>query len=264
MRDPVGEVVEGIDRAWLERAARADPVAHAFAVYDILYAPERVRFVSLREDGTTTAYLLLWYGGPVPVVHWVGLPPTWPRLLSGVPGRPLLAIVPTAVAGPLRERLGPGETYPIEVLARPPHRPPPAPVDPARVRPLERSQTSLLRALCDDEPELAASAYRTIDVGAEPVWGAFDGDRLVGVARTAVALPTVWMIGGVFTRPSVRRRGFGHELTAAVTRAAIAAGALPALGVRTDNRPARRIYDRLGFAPVDHRIWLDAGAHLAP
>lgn len=260
----MAEVVEGIDRVWLERAARADPVRHAFAVYDLLHAPERVRFVSLRIDGETTAYLLLWYGGRVPVVHWVGLPVEWPRLLLGVPARPMLAIVPEPVAGPLRERWGPAETYPIEVLARPLSLPAPPATDPGRVRRLQRSDTPLLRALCDDEAELGSSAYRTIDVGVDPVWGAFEGSALAGVARTAVLLPSVWVIGGVFTRPTARRRGLGYALTAAVTRAAVEAGAQAALGVRSDNRAALGIYRRLGFEPVDRRVWVDAGARLAP
>lgn len=264
MGGPAGDLVEGIDRAWLERAARSDPVAHAFAVYDLLYAPDRVRFVSLRADGETTAYLLIWYGGAVPVVHWVGLPSSWPRLLEGMPARPVLAIVPPEVAGTVRERWAPTDAYPIEVLARPVGLTPPTPVDEQRVRPLARSESPVLRALCDEEDELSASAYRTIDVGADPVWGAFDDGHLVGVARAAVVLPTVWIIGGVYLRPYARGRGLGHALTAAVTRAAIAAGARAALAVRSDNAPALRTYLGLGFERVDRRVWVDAGARIPP
>src|ERR1700674_4517704 len=106
MNAPVGSLVEGIDREWLEAAARSDPIAHAWAVYDLDYSSERVRFVSLRQEGTPPAYPLIWYGPDVPVVHWVGTPPGWSHLFAALPSRPMVAIVPPSVAGPLRERRG--------------------------------------------------------------------------------------------------------------------------------------------------------------
>jgi ribosomal-protein-alanine N-acetyltransferase len=264
MDAPAGNLVEGIDREWLEAAAHADPVAHAWAVYDLDYAAERVRFVSLRQEGTTTAYLLIWYGPDVPVVHWVGTPLGWPQLFAALPSRPMVAIVPPSVAEPLGDRRGPTERFPIEILARPLSALPPPPRRDRSVRPLRSGDIPQLRQLCEEEPALSRSLYRTVDPGREPVWGAFDGSHLVGVARASVRLPKVWVIGGIYTRVLERGRGWGRALTEEVMSAALSAGAQASLAVRSDNQPALRIYRALGFERVDERVWVDAGAHLTP
>lgn len=57
-----------------------------------------------------------------------------------------------------------------------------------------------------------------------------------------------WHLHGLGVRPSVRGRGLGAALTAAITRAGLAAGACwVSLGMYADNEHARRIYRRLGF-----------------
>ena len=259
------KVVEGIDRAWLESCAQVDPVAHAYAAFDLRFAPDRVRFISLRQGETTTAYLLLWFGfSGVPVVHWFGTPAEWPLLLPSLPPRPMVAVVPLEVAGPVRERRTPAVAYPLEILARPLGLPPPPEDGNRMILRLNPSDAPSLARLAEEEPAMITAVYRTVDLANEPVWGAFESGTLVAVARASVTLPNLWMLGGIFTRPAHRGRGWGRALTATVTRAAMAAGVRPALAVREDNLSALRIYQRLGYETVDHRVWVDAGAGLTP
>ena len=71
-----------IDRDWLVRAVRREPVMHAFAAWDLVWEPERVRAFSCGPERSPTGYLLIWLGDPShPVVHWVGDP----RLLASWP-----------------------------------------------------------------------------------------------------------------------------------------------------------------------------------
>lgn len=57
-----------------------------------------------------------------------------------------------------------------------------------------------------------------------------------------------WHLHGLGVRPDVRGRGTGAALTAAITRAGLAAGASwISLGLYADNEHARRIYRTLGF-----------------
>ncbi|MFI5419316.1 MAG: hypothetical protein ACHQ2Y_10585, partial [Candidatus Lutacidiplasmatales archaeon] len=108
---------EGIDATWLEELERNDPVTHAYALWDLKFAPERVRFVTLLRDGTPVAYLLIWYGVPhVPVAQWIGLRTPHPLLLKALPDRPLIAVVPEEVAEAVRIARAPIRSYPVEVM----------------------------------------------------------------------------------------------------------------------------------------------------
>ncbi|SDT59890.1 GNAT family N-acetyltransferase [Jiangella sp. DSM 45060] len=71
---------------------------------------------------------------------------------------------------------------------------------------------------------------------------------LVACAAERDQRPGVWHLQAIATHPSHRGRGYGADVTAAVTRAALAAGAQAVtLGMYADNDVARRLYERLGF-----------------
>jgi ribosomal protein S18 acetylase RimI-like enzyme len=258
----VGEtLVEGIDRSWLEVEAQADPVTHAWALWDLDHEPGRFRIVSLVRATHTVGYLLIWYAGGPPRVHWVSTDSSDGMLAIGLPLPPVVAIVPERVAAAVRERLRSTQTYPLEVLVcsgrtlTPP--------DP-RVRRLRAPDLLALTELIHRNPGGNTAGYATLDLGRAPVWGAFEADRLVAVARIAVQLPTVWIITGVFTDPTFRGRGLGREVTAAATADALSTGARAALYVRADNDAAQTIYREVGFERVDRRVWIDANAGVAP
>lgn len=257
-----GETLEeGIDRNWLETQAQVDPLAHAWAVWDLDHVPDRVRFVSLRREGRTVGYLLVWYGAGAPRAHWISTDPADGLLVIGLPQSPVIAIVPERVAVGVGERLHSKVSYPVDVLVcagrtlTPP--------DP-RVRRLRTTDSPALEALVARNLSGETAGYTRTELDRSPVWGAFEADRLVAVARIAVQLPTVWIVTGVFTEPAYRGRGLGREVTAAATAAGLAAGARVALYVRADNLVAQSIYHELGFERVDRRVWVDGGVGLAP
>jgi ribosomal protein S18 acetylase RimI-like enzyme len=256
-------LVEGIDRSWLEAQARGDPVAHAWAIWDLDHEPGRVRFVSLVRDGRTVGYVLVWYGAGAPRAHWISTDPDDGLLLLALPLAPVTAIVPERVAAVVRERLGNAESFPVDLLVcegRTLTTPDP------RVRRLNASDAAALADMVTRNPdvELGGGAYAGLDIDRLPVWGAFEADQLVAVARIAVRLPMVWIVTGVFTEPAFRGRGLGREVTAAATGEALAAGACAALYVRGDNRVAQTIYREIGFQFVDRRIWVDARGGASP
>ncbi len=260
-------VSPAMDRRWLEEAARTDPVRHAYALWDLDYAPERVEFRVLREKGVPLGYLLIWHGLPVPMVHWVA-PDEPDPLLDALPPRPLVAVVPPTVAGYIEHRRAPSESYPVMIMARGLRAFPPLPSNPA-VRRLGPRDRPAVQAFAAAESDRLARAYERSSLESDAsiplaAWGAFDGERIVGVASTQVMLPSVWVLGGIFVRSEYRRRGLGRDLTAAAVAEADRAGARTALYVREDNTAAVRAYERVGFAPVDRRIWIDAGGNRAP
>lgn len=257
-------VVPGIDGQWLAAAGRLDPSTHAYAMYDLAFEPENARFVTLKEDGHSRAYLLIWQGSRGgPVVHWVGDGPGSERLADELPERPMIAVVPESVAPLVLARRAPAPSYSVLLMERRPEEGPVAD-EAASVRALSAEDAPALRRLSEEYPSFLTNQYRRMDLTRSRVWGCFEAGRLVGVARTPVVLPSVWVIGGIFTVPSARGRGVGRAVTAAVTRAALHTRARAALFVREDNAPARRVYDRLGFHTVGRRVWVDAGVGSEP
>lgn len=267
MARATGTLELGMDTRWLAEASQRDPVRHAYARWDLQQAPDQVEFRVWREREVPTAYLLIWKGTPSqPVVHWVGDPHA--PLLDALPRRPLIAVIPEAQVENVRAARGPITVRHVILMThdRPAARPRP-PID--GIRRLGVADQPALRRFVESEQAWLVRGYTTLrpttdPAREEPAWAAFDGDRIVGVARAQVRLPEVWVLGGIYVTESHRNRGIGRTLTAAATLEAEARGARAALYVREDNAPARAVYEELGYRALDRRAWVDAGAERDP
>lgn len=252
-----------LDRDWLEAAARADPVAHAYALWDLDHEPDRIRVVSAVLRSTTLGYLLIWIGNPAGlVVHWVGEDPRLEVLAGRLPARPLIAIVPEPFVAAARDARGPVREFPV--LSMIADAPSAGPIPEREVRRLKREDRARLVDWAGRQESGMVDEYPALDPDREEIWGAFDGDRLLGVCRAAVRRPDVWILGGVFVETAARGEGWGRSLVATALRAAAHAGAPLALYVREDRTPARLLYESLGFRPIGRRVWIDAGSGVAP
>ena len=259
------EVRPTIDRAWLERAAAQDPVAHAFALWDLERNPGRIRIFSAMDGDRTLGYLLVWLGHPrATVVHWVGTTPETRALAAALPSRPLVAIVPEEAESVVTEARGPARRYTVLVMERPATPPPVPPAVPGTVRTLERSDVPLLSEWARRQSDPVVAEYPFLDPDEELTWGAFDGPKLVGVVHAEVRRPGLWVLGGVYVEPEARRRGRGRELIAVALAASARARVRVALFVREDRAEARALYEGVGFHPAGRRVWLDLGAGLSP
>ncbi|TDB91713.1 GNAT family N-acetyltransferase [Actinomadura sp. KC216] len=83
------------------------------------------------------------------------------------------------------------------------------------------------------------------------------GGRPVAVAGRTQAVAGVARVAPVYTPAGHRRRGYGAAVTAAVTRAALDAGAAGVV-LFTDlaNPTSNGVYQRLGYRPVEDRVVL--------
>lgn len=250
-------VTPGIDPAWLSARAREDPVRHAWAVWDLLHYPDRVTFFTLREDGAPTAYLLIWRGAlPLQAVHWIGNARDPGPLLSFLPNPPFLATVPLELVDAVARHAGVAPAV-VQLRVFELERAAPPEVE-GRARPLGASDAAALHAFGQSGTDRLAAAYRAADPVGDRVYGAFVEGHLASAARVQVALPDVWLIGGVATRPEYRNLGLATDVTRLIVRRALAAGARPALYVVESNEVAMRLYDRLGFTLLERRGWIDA------
>lgn len=133
----------------------------------------------------------------------------------------------------------------------------------AGTRRLTLSDVTLARELYAGYP---GNAFNDDQLATGVFFGAFDpatGRRLVAVAGThAIGRRyRIGAVGGVFTRPEARGRGFAAALTSAVTAELFALGCDDViLNVAVANLTARRVYARLGF--VEHCRYREARAAL--
>jgi ribosomal protein S18 acetylase RimI-like enzyme len=106
----------------------------------------------------------------------------------------------------------------------------------------------------EDAPEMMALveltrpgpfAMRTVELGG--YLGVFEDGQLVAMAGERLHLPGFCEISAVCTRPAHRGRGLAAGLTALVARAIQARGEQPFLHHASENDPARRVYESLGF-----------------
>jgi ribosomal protein S18 acetylase RimI-like enzyme len=251
------EVRPTIDRRWLERNAALDPIAHAYALWDLDREPEAVRVTSVVRGEETLGYLLVWSGRrDRPVVHAYGSPELADALLEHLPAPPFAAVVPEALAPAFARTFPAAESAGVRMMFRPRARPEGGGRAGRRLGADDRGALAALLAR-QDAPELAG--YAGVDLAVELVWGAHVDGRLAGVARAAVRLPSVWLVGGVYVDPAYRRRGLGAALVRAVVDEAGHRGSPAGLFVRDGETAANRLYERLGFREVGRRRSLAVG-----
>ena len=139
------EVRPTIDREWLERAESAEPLTHAYALWDLTRTPQLVRFASAIRGETTVGYLLLWLGaGDRPVVHWFGPLEVAGALAGALPAPPFVAVVPPEVEPVLARRYPAVRSSPLKMMLREPGGLAPAP---GAVRRLVRADRPALEEL---------------------------------------------------------------------------------------------------------------------
>jgi RimJ/RimL family protein N-acetyltransferase len=122
---------------------------------------------------------------------------------------------------------------------------PPASIAP--VRRLIGSDAGELNRLYALEGDTTWYSGRQINEGV--YYGALSRGRLVAAAGTHIHSQRegIAVVGNVFTHPDFRGHGFGTAVTAAVTAHLLQHCGLVVLNVDPGNRPARQIYEKLGY-----------------
>ncbi len=81
-------------------------------------------------------------------------------------------------------------------------------------------------------------------------WLAEAEGRVVSAASTSAETGDAAMIGGVWTAPELRKRGFSTAVVSAMSRELAKEGRRPFLFYLTDNTAAARVYLRVGYSPI--------------
>jgi len=127
----------------------------------------------------------------------------------------------------------------------------------------DASKLIMLRSTEEDAPRRTVEGHLNW-ISRMPVYGVFIGDELVSFAGSFIQVPQVWMIGGVHTHPNHRNKGYATLATSAVTEEALKHAETAALFVRSDNYPAIKVYEKIGYKKLGEKLWIDVGTGIKP
>jgi RimJ/RimL family protein N-acetyltransferase len=244
---------------------RSDVIRHVFAFYDIQYDPEHTTMYAAFKDDKLEGYVLTYTATDVPSVILECSEDIAAMLLEKAPENNFILHTPPHLLAAVQEKY-PSEKHYSEkwmlvkkgearyLLSE-------------RARKLEgKEDASCLAELLSsrkDRPKRMLKRY-TDWISRMPLYGVFLGDELVSYAGSFIQLPQVWMIGGVYTAPKHRSKGYATWATSAVTEQALNKADAAALFVRSDNDAAIKIYKRIGYKEIGEKVWVDVGTGLRP
>jgi predicted GNAT family acetyltransferase len=129
----------------------------------------------------------------------------------------------------------------------------------------EDDASELVKLLSSQENRPRRNPQRIFKwVSTTPTYGVFVNNELVAYAGSFLQLPQIWMIGGVYTHPDHRSKGYSTLATSAVTEEALKNAEMAALFVRSDNYAAIRVYEKIGYRKIGEKLWVDVGTGLKP
>ena len=245
-------MIELRDRARIERFLRRDPIRHVYAIGDLddVFWPH-TRWWGREEAGELTAVMLLYEALRTPTCLALGA--------NVSPLRALFEEVVPALPDEVYLHLEPGLTdlararwdltdHGLHLRM--------ALADPGQLP--DEDDPGVRWLTPDDEIELSEFYRRAFPdnwfdprtLGSGCYVGLEHRGELAAVAGVHVwsATHRVAALGNIATMPSLRKRGLGRRVTAAVTRKLLGRGWTVGLNVAEANGAAVRVYERLGFA----------------
>jgi len=253
--------IEKVDESNKQRIIdllRFDVVHHVLAFYDIQFEPHHTSMYAAFEDESLKGYVLIYDNAlDFPSVVLEGESCAAERLLDHAPQNQFIMHVPPDLLQLVKGRFPSVKSYVENWML----------VKKDEAKFLRSTLTRRLR-MAGDAAKLdtlfLACEERSTGVmkysgwmGRMPTYGVFLKEELVSCAGSFLQLPQVWMIGGVYTHPNHRNKGYATLATSAVTEEALKNAEAAALFVRSDNYSAIKAYERIGYKKVGEKMWVD-------
>jgi RimJ/RimL family protein N-acetyltransferase len=260
--------VEKIDEGNRQRLVdyvKSDIIKHVFAFYDVQYDPEHTTIYMASKKDRITGYILMYSATDVPSVILECEEDAAETLIAHAPENTFIMHTSPDHLPVVKRRFPNAKDYVenwmlIKKLG--------ASFRSSRlVKRLvtEKDAAMLARLLLErkDRPQRTLKKYIEW-VTKMPIYGVFNRGKLVSYAGSFIQLPQVWMIGGVYTDPEHRNKGYAFLATSAITKEALRHSEAAALFVRSDNYPALRVYEKVGYRNIGDKLWIDVGTGLRP
>jgi len=260
--------IEKVDESNEQRvidSLKLDVVRHVFAFNDIQYEPERTTMYVAFENGNLKGYILIYTALEFLSVILECEEDLAEKLISYAPENRFIMHAPPNLLTIIKSKFPNAKHY-VEnwMLVK---------KDKAKFFRSElvhrlctkddASRLAILLSSRDDRPMGTAKKYNDL-INKMPVYGVFVNDELVSYAGSFIQLPQVWMMGGVYTHLNHRNKGYSTLATSAVTEEALKNAETAALFVRSDNYPAIRVYEKIGYKKIGEKLWADVGTGLKP
>jgi len=242
-----------------------DAIRHVFALYDLQFKREHTKmYAALNTEGLTEAYILIYTAMKFPSVILEGKQQAIEKLLKYAPKTPMIIHAAPHLLEVIREKFPHGRIYTenwMLVKKRKARF-----FDSSLVRRLKvEDATKLLQLLSSRENRTLENKERYVEwIRETPIYGVFIDSELVSYAGSFLQLPQVWMIGGVYTHPKHRNKGYATLAVSAITKHALNLAEAAALFVRSDNYPAIRVYEKIGYRKIGEKFWIDVDTGIKP
>lgn len=260
----VEKIDEGNKQRFVE-CVKSDVIKHVFAFYDVQYDPEHTTTYAAFQKNRVIGYILTYTAADVPSVILESEEDAAETLIVHAPENHFIMHATPNLLPVIKNNLSNAKDYTENwMLIRKPEA---IFYNSRLVKRLvtEEDAAMLARLLLQrtDRPKRMMKRYIEW-VAKLPIYGVFKKDVLVSYAGSFIQLPQVWMIGGVYTDPNYRNKGYALLATSAVTEEALRQAEAAALFVRSDNYPAIRVYEKIGYRKIGERLWIDVGTGLRP
>jgi RimJ/RimL family protein N-acetyltransferase len=243
---------------------KSDVIKHVFAFYDLQCEPENTTVYAAFEKDKVTGYILIYVALDFPSVILECEKTMAEKLLEHAPENHFIMHVPPDLL-PIIESKFPNAKHYVEdwMLVKKGDAHFFKSEHVRRLRsPDDSSQLADLLSSREDRPKRTKKFMDWISK--TPLYGIYKGSELLSYAGSFIQLPQVWMIGGVYTHPNHRNKGYATLATSAITEEALKHAEAAALFVRSDNYSAIRVYEKIGYRKIGKKLWVDVGTGLRP
>jgi len=257
-------LIDKSNREWLVDQLRPDVITHVFAFYDLQYEQENTIMRAAVEDNRLKGYVLTYHALDFPSVVLECDGEDAAKLLKYVPEDKFIMHAPQHLLPAIESKFPASKHYVENWML----------VNKGKA---EFFSSEHVRRLKEEDGSKLASVLSSLKgrskqsqkkysdwIKKMPMYGVFVDDELVSYAGSFIQTREVWMIGGVYTLPDHRNKGYATLSTSAITREALEKSEAAALFVRSDNYSAIRAYEKIGFRKIGEKLWVDVGTGRKP
>jgi GNAT superfamily N-acetyltransferase len=242
----------------------SDVLRHFFALYDIQHDAEHTAMFAAFENGDLKGYILVYTALEFPSVILECNDDTVEKLIEETPKDGFIMHAPIDLLPAIKRKFPNAKHYVEDYMLIKTNEA--SFFTSQNVRKLRRSDAANLAMLLSSRKErLKATPESCADlITRMQMYGVFTHSELVSCAGSFLQLPQVWLVGGVYTHPEHRNKGYATLATSAITEEALKASKAAVLFVRSDNYSAVHAYEKIGYKRIGKRLWVDVGTGIRP
>ena len=244
---------------------KANVIKHVFALYDLQHDPNHTIMHAALENGNLKGYILIYTALQFPSVILECENNFATQLLEYAPKNLFIIHAPPETLPVIKSKFKDAKHYIENWMLVKREEVNFFKSDFVRRLHSENDTHKLFTLLSSRQDRRAGTLQNSLElIRKMPTYGVFIKNELVSYASSFLQLPEVWMIGGVYTHPNHRNKGYATLATSAVTEEALKNSESAALFVRSDNYPAIRVYEKIGYRKIGEKLWVDVGTGMKP